>query len=150
MDMAKARALFVCLNDSYPQLVISLRTKCSDLVESLGKDHAQIAVDCDSDGLLNATCGWWHIDCNEAKDVKFIFGVFDKKVVSAYEVNVPVESWPIMPHNPPDDPQGGRKYVPPTQIIKSQWGLATRLQPPKLAGPIGYDTVEVDSNGNLT
>jgi hypothetical protein len=105
-----------------------------------------------SDALRNCTCGWWRVNPVKAGSVEYAFGVRDGGVVSAYAVNVPVASWPVLPRsvNGKTGPEGeGRRYIPATNLSKGNWDLARRFRNVRMFGPVHYGDVTVDAQGNF-
>jgi len=119
-------------------------------VTKLYKDLAQ-PVAYGSAVLRNCTSGWWRINLVKAAGVEYAFGVRKSYVVSAYAVNVPATSWPVMPKATPGrpNPEGrNRLYIPATDLSKNNWVSATRWTI-RMYGPICYGDVVVDAQGSF-
>ncbi len=122
--MVKVRALFVSLVESYPELE----------AQTFG-----------SEALKNCTCGWWHIDLESAKDIKYIFGVQGGHVVSVYRIRNDEDAhlWPSLIFRPEESAL--RRYVPANRVTIPEWQDATSWVDINMrGGPIRYGTVEED------
>jgi hypothetical protein len=132
--MEKARALFVSLSQTYPEL------------RSAKLTHK-------SEALKNLTCGWWFINLEKAKGVRYVFGVFKGKVVSAYRVVKDMEStaWPTIEKWPLEDRSGteNRKYVPTNKVTVPEWKTAKSWPKVRMYGSTRYGTVEENPVGTL-
>ena len=132
--MGKVRALFVSLSRSYPEVKSAKLTRKSE-------------------ALKNLTCGWWFINLERAKGVKYVFGVFKGEVVSAYRVINGMEStdWPTIEKWPLEDGPGteNRKYVPTNKVTVPEWKTAKRWPKVRMYGPTRYGTVEENPAGTL-
>jgi hypothetical protein len=125
------RALFVNLRQLYPQLVIPV---------PIGTRPQQYGA-----ALRNCTCGWWNISPAAAGGVEFLFGVHERRVVSAYHVRVPVADWPRMPH--PAE-ASGRRYVPVDKPVSASLrAQAASWMVPFFGAPVRYGTVQLDQIG---
>jgi hypothetical protein len=98
-----ARAIFVNLRNIYQQLAPAAH------------------VDQQSTALRDCTCGWWRVNPESAGDIKFAFGIYEGRVVSAYKVQVPVAEWPVMPKRAVAQT---RRYIPASDISAKDWTLA--------------------------
>jgi len=103
-----AKAIFVSLSRTYPQLAV--RTQ-------------------DSHALRNCTCAWWKITPASATKVRYAFGVFKGDIVSAYRVDLEVNDWPVMPRNAI---AAGRRYIPANHLTPEEWEYALRATPPTM------------------
>ncbi len=126
--MAYVRALFVSLNESYPEL--STRTFGSE-------------------ALKNCTSGWWFIDVNKAKDIRYVFGVVNGDVVSVYRIRDDeyANPWPNLTFSPEET--APRRYIPTERVTIPEWQDATQWVDIDMSGgPIHYGTV-VEEKGTL-
>ena len=107
----------------------------------------------DNRALRNCTCGWWLVNPAVAGHIEYAFGVqHGGAVVSAYAVNVPVVSWPVMPHATMGrtEPEAeGRRYIPATNLSKQNWDQATAWRNIRMYGPVAFGHVALDAQGNL-
>ena len=71
-------ALFVSVRRLYPMLVPAARV------------HG-------NDALRDITCCAWPVNLANATGVRYLLGVAEAQVVSAYEVKVPSAQWPVLP-----------------------------------------------------
>lgn len=122
----KPNAIFVSLCELYPQLN---ETGC--------KPHAA--------ALRNCTCAWWRINPDTASNVKFAFGVYEGKVVSAYRVAVPAAEWPVMPQHAEG---AGRRYIPASLLPNDEGGRALKT-PINMSFPVQYGTVSFAPDGSI-
>ncbi len=123
-----ARAIFVSLAVLYPQLDAKL-----------GRERGSAA-------LRNNTCAWWRINPTNAGDVRYAFGVWQGRVVSAYAVEVPVGHWPTMPGPAVGE---GRRYIPASALSERDWARAATWSGIPMAGPLRYGEVQLDADGVL-
>ncbi len=119
------RAIFVSLSRTYPQLAIRSQ-----------ESHA----------LRNCTCAWWQITPANATDVRYAFGVFEGRVVSAYRVDVNVKNWPVMPDNAI---AAGRRYIPVEHVTREEWAHALKYTAPRMYGAVRYGVVGLDAQGQI-
>lgn len=118
-----SKAIFVSINTTYKQI----KEDC------IGHEH---------EALRNCTCVSWRINPEKSLGVKYIFGVSEGQVVSAYKVDVPSAEWPELPG---PSIEAGRRHVPADNISLEEWKLATRpKQPVPMKGPVLYGEVSDD------
>jgi hypothetical protein len=116
-----ARAIFLSLTDLYPELTTAAQ-------------H-----DPQSNALRNCTCAWWRVNPANAGDVRFAFGVYQGRVVSAYAVRVPASEWPVMPGPAIGE---GRRYIPAVGLSDVSWQRALTWRIP-MFGPLRYGEVSL-------
>ena len=131
--MAYVRAIFVSLNESYPELGI----------RNFG-----------SEALKNCTCGWWRIDPDNAKDVRYVVGHVHGVPVSVYRVIDDIESdrWPTIEQWPLEDGSDTtetRRYIPANRVTIPEWESIMKWPEVRMFGPIRYGIVQVDARGCL-
>lgn len=114
------RAIFVSLSHTYSQIADPSR---------------------ENDALRNCTCGWWRVALARIVDVRYVFGVFGGDIVSAYKIDVPGESWPVMPANALG---AGRRYIPVNAVTVEEWGSLVGCNAPEMYGAVRYGDVEVE------
>lgn len=104
-------------------------------------------MDQQSTALRDCTCGWWRVNPESAGDIKFAFGIYEGRVVSAYKVQVPVAEWPVMPKRAVAQT---RRYIPASDISAKDWTLAKTWAPIPMYGPVRYGEILHDENGDLS
>jgi hypothetical protein len=124
-----ARAIYVNLRYIYPQLTPAAQ------------------VDQQSTALRDCTCGWWRVNPESAGDIRFAFGVYGGRVVSAYSVEIPVTQWPVMPKRAVGQ---GRRYIPVVDVSAEDWALARTWSPIPMSGPVRYGEVLQEEGGALS
>ena len=100
-----------------------------------------------SPALRLLTCGMWEVNANNALGVEYVFGVVQKRVVSAYRVLVPSSQWPLIPA---PSAEKGRRFIPGDDVSAKDWARAIQWKGVKMFGPIRYGKVEVDNVGVLS
>ncbi len=114
---------------------------------SLSRTYPQLAVRSqDSHALCNCTCAWWQITPANAADVRYAFGVFEGRVVSAYRVAIDVSDWPVMPDNAI---AAGRRYIPVEHLTPEEWEHALKYTAPRMYGAVRYGVVGLDAQGKI-
>lgn len=81
--------------------------------------------------LRRATCGWWPLNVHRCTGIKYIFGVYNHRVVSAYPVaEVGSRCWPTLHHARAVEGRGRypRRFVPAEEAEPGLWKGAVGQQ----------------------
>lgn len=122
-----SRAMFVSLAATFPELVPAATVQGGTM-------------------LRNATCVAWRVALGSAQGVEFLFGVYQRRVVSAYRVVHPVADWPVIPAGAIGE---GRRCVPVVDVSATDWERALTWAGVDMHGPLRYGDVDLDAGGSL-